>query len=111
MANEFKISIPEVEASTRLRPLGMVFNQDDKIYKEDHLMYADSTFFDVFDYSLIQGERKGSLTEPNSIILSEEMAIKYFGSEALDKGNILGSSCAMTFISASMLSNAGFDHR
>ena len=92
MANEFKNAIPEVEASTRLVPLGMVFNQDGNFYKEDHLMYADSTFFDVFNYSLTQGERKGSLKEPNSLIMSEEMAIKYFGSEALENGNILGSS-------------------
>ncbi|MCK5468273.1 MAG: FtsX-like permease family protein, partial [Cyclobacteriaceae bacterium] len=35
--------------------------------------------------------RKGSLTEPNSIILAEEMAIKYFGIDALDNGSILGS--------------------
>ncbi|MCK5209769.1 MAG: ABC transporter permease, partial [Cyclobacteriaceae bacterium] len=52
---------------------------------------ADSTFFDVFDYKLLQGDRKGSLTEPNSIILAEEMAIKYFGIDALDNGSILGS--------------------
>ncbi|MCK5372148.1 MAG: ABC transporter permease, partial [Cyclobacteriaceae bacterium] len=82
---------PEIEAITRLRPLGMVFSHNENVYKENHLMHADSTFFDVFDYKLLQGDRKGSLTEPNSIILTEEMAIKYFGIDALDNGSILGS--------------------
>jgi putative ABC transport system permease protein len=91
MAEEFKNAIPEIEAITRLHSLGMVFNQNENVYKEDHLMYADSTFFDVFDYKLLQGNRKGSLTEPNSIILTEDMAIKYFGVDALDNGSILGS--------------------
>ena len=91
MAEEFKNAIPEIEAITRLHSLGMVFNHNENVYKEDHLMYADSTFFDVFDYKLLQGNRKGSLTEPNSIILTEDMAIKYFGIDALDNGSILGS--------------------
>lgn len=91
MAEGFRNAIPEVEAITRLAPLGMLINHEGNFYNEDHLMYADSTFFDVFDYKLIQGNRKGSLTEPSSIILTEEMAIKYFGADALENGNILGS--------------------
>lgn len=91
MADGFKHAIPEIEAITRLRPLSMVFSHHEHVYKENHLMHADSTFFDVFNYKLLQGERKGSLTEPNSIILTEDMAIKYFGVDALDHGSILGS--------------------
>lgn len=91
MTDGFKHAIPEIEAVTRLRPLGMVFKHDENVYKENHLMYADSTFFDVFDYQLLQGNRNGSLTEPNSIILTEDMALKYFGADALNNGSIVGS--------------------
>jgi putative ABC transport system permease protein len=91
MTDGFITAIPELEAVTRLQPLGMVFKHNENVYKENHLMYADSTFFDVFDYQLLQGNRKGSLTEPNSIILSEDMALKYFGVDALDNGSIVGS--------------------
>ena len=91
MTDGFKQAIHEIEAVTRLRPLGMVFKHDENVYKENHLMYADSTFFDVFDYQLLQGKRNGSLTEPNSIILTQDMALKYFGADALDNGTIVGS--------------------
>jgi putative ABC transport system permease protein len=91
MCEGFRNAIPEVEAIARLAPLAMLINHEGRFYNEDHLMYADSTFFDVFDYQLLQGNRKGSLTEPYSIVLTEEMAIKYFGTKALENGSVLGS--------------------
>jgi ABC-type antimicrobial peptide transport system permease subunit len=44
------------------------------------LAFADSTFFDLFDYPLVSGAHK-SFKEKNSIFLTEELAKKYFGNE------------------------------
>lgn len=51
-----------------------------KFYEND-LLYADSTFLDVFSFGLIKGNRKEALSQPNSIILTRSIAEKYFGNE------------------------------
>ncbi len=51
-----------------------------KFYEND-LLYTDSTFFDVFSFSLLKGDIKKALENPNSIILTRETAEKYFGNE------------------------------
>jgi putative ABC transport system permease protein len=51
-----------------------------KFYEND-LLYADSTFFDVFSFGLLKGNRKQALDKPNSIVLTRETAEKYFGQE------------------------------
>jgi putative ABC transport system permease protein len=42
------------------------------------LLYVDSNFFSIFTFSLLSGNAKTCLTEPHSIVLSEDAAKKYF---------------------------------
>jgi putative ABC transport system permease protein len=51
-----------------------------KFYEND-LLFVDSTFFDVFSFSLQKGNSKQALEKPNSIVLTRETAEKYFGNE------------------------------
>src|ERR1051326_265998 len=51
-----------------------------KFYEND-LLFADSTFFEVFSFSLLKGNNKEALNKPNSIILTRKTAEKYFGNE------------------------------
>lgn len=41
--------------------------------------FVDSTFFELFDFEFIAGDRRTALLEPNSIVLTESIAKKYFG--------------------------------
>ena len=53
---------------------------------EEHILYADSTFFDVFSFALMEGDPTTCLKEPNSILLTEESASRYFkGEQAIGK--------------------------
>lgn len=90
MASGFKSQIPEVESITRFQPITLNITQGDKFYKEDKVMFADSTFFDVFSYEVLEGEPANILVEPNSLVITRSIAIKYFGEEALKSGNIIG---------------------
>src|SRR4028118_124903 len=45
------------------------------------LLFADSTFFDVFSFKLLKGNPANALGQPNTIVLTEEAAKKYFGDE------------------------------
>ena len=54
---------------------------EDQIYSESNLVAADSTFFEIFSFPLIQGSPKNVLNQPNTIVLSESTAKKIFGDE------------------------------
>ena len=46
--------------------------------QSQNLLYVDSTFFSIFTFPLLSGNAKTCLLEPNSIVLSEDAAKKYF---------------------------------
>lgn len=50
------------------------------LFEEPDFYFADSTFFDVFELEIIAGD-KNALNEPNTLIITEELAKKYFGEE------------------------------
>jgi putative ABC transport system permease protein len=47
--------------------------------KDQDLLYVDSTFFDVFSFPLLSGDRHTCLIDPSSVVLSEEAAKREFG--------------------------------
>ncbi|CAM3459300.1 ABC transporter permease [Aequorivita lipolytica] len=66
--------------------------ESDEAYYETRGYLADSTFFKMFNYPFVEGNPEGSLSAPNSIVLSETLAKKLFGSKkALNKTLVLGS--------------------
>jgi putative ABC transport system permease protein len=75
----------EVETGVRLYHASaynaFILRHDDKLFQERGFTYADSTFFQVFSFSLLKGNPDRALTEPNSVILTRSMAKKYFDSE------------------------------
>jgi putative ABC transport system permease protein len=80
MLNDF----PEVEQAVRIRQAGgWMVRRGDRIFQETdaEFLFADSTFFDVFSFKLLKGDPKTCLTEPRSIVLTEEYAQKYFGDD------------------------------
>jgi putative ABC transport system permease protein len=82
MAETLVREYPEVTAATRLRNFGYpVFRHEDKVFSEERVFWVDQAFFDVFTVSFIKGYRKSALAEPNTIVLTESMALKYFGKE------------------------------
>jgi putative ABC transport system permease protein len=74
--------IAEVENMTRF----VFFNEtlmsrgDVRDYEEDGL-FADSTVFEIFSFTLLKGNPKIALIQPNAIVLTEDLARKYFGSD------------------------------
>nr|WKN37524.1 ABC transporter permease [Tunicatimonas sp. TK19036] len=48
-------------------------------FNESKLYYADATFLTLFSFPLVQGSAETVLREPNSVVISEKIARKYFG--------------------------------
>ena len=72
---------PEVEKSVRFQkvPFKLLFQYDDIQFYEDNICLADSTVFDIFTFPLIQGDPHNALNSAFSIVITEDLAQKYFG--------------------------------
>lgn len=82
MAGTFVREYPEVEASVRIRNYGFpVIRYEDKIFSEERFFWADSTIFDIFTIPLLQGNPKTALNKPESVVITQSTAQKYFGDE------------------------------
>lgn len=84
----FYEEIPEIIKYCRLDAGSndLLWNNPSEKRLEDHILYADSTFFDVFSFALLEGDPETCLKEPNSILLTEESAARYFkGENAIGK--------------------------
>src|SRR6185503_18419702 len=78
-AAALKGDFPEVEQVARLRNRGgnqvRKGNQD---IQEDRMVYADNSIFDVFTLPMIQGDPAKALIAPHEMVITEDMAKKYF---------------------------------
>src|SRR5688572_18010842 len=52
-----------------------------KFNEENGIVYAEPAFFDIVDFPLVKGNRKEILLNPNTAVITEKLAKKYFGSE------------------------------
>lgn len=76
-------SIPGVEQATRINQWGnLVVKYEDKAFTETKALLVDSNFFDFFSFQLLEGDPKTLLKDPNTIVLTKNIANKYFGSES-----------------------------
>ncbi len=83
MGATLKSDFPEVEEFTRLFTFDgdPIVKYEEKVFIEENFYYADSTFFNVFTAPVVFGDPKGMLNRPNTVVLTEEVAKKYFGNE------------------------------
>jgi putative ABC transport system permease protein len=102
LASLLKKEFPEVLAVTRIWKYNnlAVSNDEngrrDKAFNEE-VYQADSSFFQIFNYRLLQGNAAASMTRPFTVVINRSTAIKYFGEEAFWNGSIPGKALTLTF--------------
>ncbi|MFP4095425.1 MAG: ABC transporter permease [Cyclobacteriaceae bacterium] len=81
LANDF----PEViQHSVRLvhdKRVVLAYEAGDVIMEEDQLFFVEPSIFQVFSFPLLQGDPQTALSEPNSIVITESTAQRYFGDD------------------------------
>ncbi|HEY6978643.1 MAG TPA: ABC transporter permease, partial [Chitinophagaceae bacterium] len=75
---KFTAKIPEIKSFVRVQGSYQDMKTGTEI-KGQQLLYADTNFFSVFSFPLLQGNPKTALLQPNSIVISEDVAKKQFG--------------------------------
>ena len=72
--------ISGIERITRVFPIPALVSVDKQNKTKEILFcFADSVFFDLFDFEFIQGDKNTALTDPLTVVLTESKAIEYFG--------------------------------
>lgn len=78
LQNDFK----EIEDMTRVLPNGTAaIKYEDKMFNEKNVFFADDKFFNFFKVNTLKGNPKKALSDPYSVMLTDEVAKKYFGNE------------------------------
>ncbi|HMB91595.1 MAG TPA: ABC transporter permease [Rhodothermales bacterium] len=94
-AQAFIKDVPDVEQAARLlKPFGgsVWLVKDDERFREQNLMWVDSTVFDVFTFEFIEGDPATALMGPHRVVLTETAAQKYFGTT-----DIVGQTLGIEF--------------
>jgi putative ABC transport system permease protein len=95
---------PEVEDFLRMTGEGpTIVESNNQKFTEDHLIQADSSFFNFFSIPVLKGDPKNLLNAPRKIVLSESSAKRIFGSEnPIDKTLKIGSDTTRYIVSGVM---------
>jgi putative ABC transport system permease protein len=82
MGPTLKNEFPEVKNFTRLNDFeNVVLTYNDKKVSIAKMFWTDSTFFEIFDFGLLKGDKVTALEKPGSVVLTTESAAKIFGKE------------------------------
>ncbi len=85
----FSESIPSVLRATALQKTGAWIRKGDKIFYED-LAFVDSTFLEIFHFPLLAGNASTALLDPQSAVITRDVADKFFEIRNGNYQNILG---------------------
>lgn len=75
-----RTDFPEMEVMTYFVSFGGTIKYEDKIFNEQSIGWADNDIFKVFSFEFVKGNPDNALVNPGSMVVTEEMAMKYFGS-------------------------------
>ncbi|QHT67800.1 FtsX-like permease family protein [Rhodocytophaga rosea] len=109
LAPELQAIFPEVKQISRLMDnYKQIMGVGDKRFHQDNIYLADSNFFDVFSFRLLKGNPKTALSDPQSIVLSEKVALRYFGGKDPigQRIDVLGDGANHIFTVTGIVENA-----
>jgi putative ABC transport system permease protein len=81
MGAALKKDYPQIEEFTRIYASSgsRLVRKGNEYIDENRVAYVDSTFFDVFTFPALRGNTHTALNDPNSVVITESTAKKYFG--------------------------------
>ena len=89
MAAALRNEFPEVETAARFRQFFQeaLVSIGDINYQEAEVFHVDPQFFDIFSLEFLAGDKTTALTDPNTVVITETIAAKYFSSRWTGRSN------------------------
>jgi putative ABC transport system permease protein len=80
LAEESKHSIPEIENTARMQRAGRanLVDPENPVNFQETVTIANESFLEIFDFPLLEGDRRTALKEPASIVINEDLAMRIF---------------------------------
>jgi len=79
MGPMLKADFPQIKNSTRVNQTWVIIKQGDNVFRES-VDFVDDAFYQMFDYPIKWG-KKQDFTDPDGIVLADELSQKFFGKE------------------------------
>jgi len=76
-----RADISGIDAVTRIGGMHATISREDDVSYEPGFRWADTNFFTVFDLEWVSGNPDTALLSPDSMVISESLALRYFGTE------------------------------
>ncbi len=81
LAPRLKNEFPKIRQVVRLSPQNATLKNEGHLFETNRFYFTEPEFFDVFDFPLDRGDPSTALANPNSLVLTAEMAAALFGAE------------------------------
>ena len=82
VAPALKEQFPEIIDAVRYDPVkNILVKYNDKMFYEPDIVTAEPSFFKLFSFEFINGDTNSALNDPNSVVITQDIAKKYFGDE------------------------------
>jgi putative ABC transport system permease protein len=81
LASALEDNFPEVIRACRVKNEVTSVRYKTQFFQETRFYFVDPDFLEIFDFPLMSGNQKTAFEEPSSILITREMAQKYFGNE------------------------------
>jgi len=81
LAPSLKERYPEIINATRIFEAKVLVRYGSQVFNEEQFYFTDPSFFEMFTFPLVNGHPETALSTANSIVITEDMKQKYFGSE------------------------------
>ncbi|HYJ64897.1 MAG TPA: ABC transporter permease [Parafilimonas sp.] len=96
LAEQSKKKIPGIENTTRIQRLGRanILNPENPSnFFQETVTSANESFTEIFDFSFIAGDKRTALKEPNSVIITQDLAMRLF-----NKTDVMGKTLQFSFM-------------
>lgn len=92
VAPVFKRTFPEVESAVRMVDRDVIVKNGNDLVSERNFIFTDSTFFNIFSFTMLEGNPDKALDGPFKVVLTRSTAARYFpGTSPLGQILLLGS--------------------
>jgi len=105
LASAAKQKIAGIQVSTKYTRSTVLVKYGDKIFTENRVCCADTSFFNLFTFQFIKGHAETALSTPNAIVMTRDMETKYFGGQD-PMGKVLTVDNRGEFIVTGVVENA-----
>lgn len=90
LAPALQKDFPEIKNTVRFGNWGGLLKSGDKVYQENSVQVTENSIFSIFNFPLILGNASTALRSPDDIVITESIAVKYFGSNWRSRSSLIG---------------------